>query len=145
MAGINVNCSDTGVEFRPAKESLNAFSRLRAPTCKRELQSFLGMLNTFRSWSIKVSSSSTHLRALLQKGATWNWDMYCEQEFNQIKNIISSIDFLSAFNVHLKTNLLVDTSREGIGYVLTQEKPEGDISVISPCQERQPRNTLETV
>ena len=28
MAGINVTCNDTGVEFRPATDALNAFSRL---------------------------------------------------------------------------------------------------------------------
>lgn len=130
MAGINVTCSDTGVELRPAKEALNAFSRLKSPTSKRELQSFLGMLNIFHSWDIEISASSTHLRTLLQKGAVWKCDMYYEQELTKIKQIISSLDFLAAFNVHLKTNLFVDTSREGIGYVLTQEKPEGKISVI---------------
>ena len=45
VAGMNVTCKDTGVEFRATEESLNAFARLREPTCKKELQSLLGMVN----------------------------------------------------------------------------------------------------
>ena len=66
---MNVTCSDTGVEFKATEESLNAFDRRREPTCKKELQSLLGMVNTFRSWNVKIAPNTTHLRALLQKGA----------------------------------------------------------------------------
>ena len=130
MAGISVKCSEKGMEFMPSKESMNAFSKLRAPTNRKELQSFMGMLNTFRTWSIKLSSSTTHLRTLLQKGATWIWTSYHETEFQQIKEIISSINFLTAFELGIKTNLLVDTSRDGIGYVFTRGGAEGDIKII---------------
>ena len=76
VAGMNVTCNDAGVEFRPAADSLNAFARLREPSCKKELQSLLGMVNTFRSWYVKIAPNTTHLRTLLQKGAVWKWDIF---------------------------------------------------------------------
>ena len=70
------------------------------------------------------------LRTLLQKGAVWKWDIYHQREFDRLKVMVSSLTFLEAFDVNLKTNLLVDSSREGIGYVLTQEHLDGRISII---------------
>ena len=130
VAGTNITCTKTGVEFRATQDSLNAFSRLREPTCKKELQSLLGMLNQFRAWDINISPNTSHLRVLLQKGARWSWSSYCQREFDCLKDMIASLTFLEAFNPKLKTNLLVDSSKTGIGYVLTQEDENGKISIV---------------
>ena len=102
VAGMNITCKDTGVEFRATEDSLNAFSRLREPTCKKELQSLLGMVNQFRSWDVNIAPNTTHLRALLQKGARWSWDSYCQKEFDSLKEMVSSLTFLEAFDVNLR-------------------------------------------
>ena len=65
VAGMNITCTETGVEFRATEDSLNTFSRLREPTCKKKLQSLLGMINQFRSWDVNIAPNTTHLRALL--------------------------------------------------------------------------------
>ena len=130
VAGVNITCTDTGIEFRATEDSLNAFSCLREPTCKKELQSLLGMVNQFRSWDVNIAPNTTHLRALLQKGAHWSWDSYCQKEFDSLKDMVSSLTFLEAFDVNLKTNLLVDSSKPGIVYILRQEHPDGRISII---------------
>ena len=90
----------------------------------------MGMVNTFRSWDIIIAASTTHLRTLLQKGAVLKRDIYHQREFDSVKQIVSSPTFLNAFDINLKTNLLVDSSKEGIGYVLTQENLDGKISII---------------
>ena len=112
---MNVTCNDTDAEFKPVANSLNAFARLREPSCKKELQSLLGMVNTFRSWDVKIAPNTAHLRTLLQKGAVWKWDIYHQREFDSLKEMVSSLTFLEAFDVNLMTNLLVDSSKEGIG------------------------------
>ena len=87
------------------------------------------MINQFRAWHIDIAPNTTHLRALLQKGARWSWDSYCQREFDCLKDMVASLTFLEAFDPKLKTNLLVDSSKTGIGYILTQEHEDGRISI----------------
>ena len=50
--------------------------------------------------------------------------MYLQQEFEEINKLLAHC-FLSAFRIGLTTILYLDTSTEGIRYILSQEFPEG--------------------
>ena len=56
----------------PDPDKIKSIREMQAPTSKKELQSFLGMINFLRKFSLNLSETTTKLRDLL-KSVHWLW------------------------------------------------------------------------
>jgi hypothetical protein len=76
---------EKGVEIDPKK--IESIKKVQAPTCKKELQRFLGKVNYLRrficNWSRKVNAF-TSLRA------EFTWRAKQQEAFDEIKNYLTS-------------------------------------------------------
>ena len=74
---------------------------------------------------------SAGLRPLLKKGNAWVWEKEHEEEFNKIKNLLTSPTVAEPFDNTKDTILLTDASRlHGLGYAVVQRNRKGELSMI---------------
>ena len=95
---------------------------------------------------------SAGLRPLLKKGNAWVWEKEHEEEFNKIKNLLTSPTIAKLFDDAKDTILLTDTSRlHGLEYALVQKNRKGVLLLIqcgsrslTPTQQRYATIELES-
>ena len=132
----------------PAK--VQALADFPAPHDVTSLRSFIGLATQLSTWTPDYAHSRFHLNKLLRKDTAWVWTERHQQEFLQIKNILANPAALVPFTHGLQTDLYVDASRKGFGYVLAQTQTSGNKSIIacgscaiSPAQSRYSATELE--
>ena len=100
--------------------------RVEAPTCKKDLQKFLGKVNYLRrfifNFSRKIDSFIPVLR--LKDKAEFTWGAEQQESFEKIKNYLSSPPVLKAPRRGVPFRLYVAAEDKIIGVVLTQETEE---------------------
>ena len=89
IAGENISCKEGSVKFRPSQEKLNALARLRSLRIKKEVQSLLGLVHQFNCLHCRTFSSTNHLRGLLRKHSNFEWNLYLQQEFEEINKLLA--------------------------------------------------------
>ena len=99
---------------------VEAIRRFPAPTCRRALQRFLGVVGYYRRFVPGYSTLLTPLTDLLQKGKKWAWNEACESAFSQVKDILCSQLVLRVPDFTRPFALAVDASQAGVGAVLIQ-------------------------
>ncbi len=104
----------------PPEAKVEAIRRFPAPTCRRALQRFLGVVGYYRRFVPGYSTMLAPLTDLLQKGRKWAWDEKCERAFKQLKDVLCSMPVLRAPDFSKPFALAVDASQEGVGAVLLQ-------------------------
>src|SRR6185312_6361563 len=94
-----------------------------APTCKKDLQKFLGKLNFLRRFifnlSGKIDSFTPILR--LKNEAEFTCGEEQQESFEKIENYLSSSPMLKASRRGVPFRLYVATEDRVVGVVLTQE------------------------
>ena len=60
--------------IRPTQLSVKKILEFKEPQDKRQVQRFLGLVNTLRHWSNKFNSNIPNIRSLVTKDATWTWN-----------------------------------------------------------------------
>ena len=99
----------------PYPSKIAAITNLSGPTNKKGIQSLLAMCTTFSKWSNKISFSTPHLRASTGKTAKFKWEDPHEDEFKEVKRLISELTVLALHDINLPTVLYVDWLEDGIG------------------------------
>lgn len=105
----------------------NVAAILRFPTPKREkdLQRFLGTVNTYRQYIPHFSDIALPLTKLLCKGSKWSWTEACEQAFRELKERMTEEPVLRIYDPSIPCTVYCDASAEGIGAVLKQPDDKG--------------------
>ena len=99
------------------------------PTCKKELQEFLGLI-TYLSAFIPYLADKTHtLRGLLKKDAPFLWEEHHKECFEKLKTVISQDSTLTYFNTTEIPVLQTDASMKGLGVALIQSKKKHCICI----------------
>ena len=96
IAGENISCKEGSVKFRPSQEKLNALARVRSLRIKKEVQSLLGLVHQFNCLHCRTFSSTNHLRGLLRKHSNFEWNVYLQQEFEEINKLLAHCFCLSS-------------------------------------------------
>ena len=104
----------------PPEAKVEAIRRFPAPTCRRALQRFLGVVGYYRRFVPAYSTLLAPLTALLRKGCKWEWSAECEKAFGGVKEVLCSLPVLRAPDFSRPFALAVDASQEGVGAVLMQ-------------------------
>ena len=99
------------------------------PKTKKQLQSFLGMINYYRRFIKDVAKISAPLNKLLQKNVRFIWTEECEQAFRLLIDALVSDPILSFPDFERKLLLHRDACETSIEYVLAQVKEDREKAI----------------
>ena len=114
-----------GGEVRPVHSKVEAILKYPAPTTRRELRRFLGMVGYYRSFCKNFSVVAAPLTDLLSTKRSFVWTEGSRVAFNQIKALLTTAPVLAAPNFTVPFVLAVDASDVGAGAVLMQGGKDG--------------------
>ena len=122
----------------PTPQKVKAIQKIAVPTKKKQLRSFIGMVNYYRDMWIRRSDILAPLTKLTSKEAKRQWTNEHQSAFDTIKKIVTEEtllvhpDFNEPFEIH------TDASKNQLGAVISQKgKPIAFYSKkLNPAQTR---------
>ena len=97
---------------------------MAAPSCKKEVQSFIGMINYLSKFSARLSELVLPIRELAKEKVVFNWGPEHQAAFKLVKKEIDTAPILAYYDPKKTTVLQTDASINGLGTCLLQdEKP----------------------
>lgn len=106
---------------RPDPEKIAGISDMPTPTCTKDVQRILGMVNYLAKFVPNMSTRTTALRKLLHEDIEWQWEAEHEREWQDIKKFLTEEPVLQFFDQDKKIRVSSDASKDGMGGVLLQE------------------------
>ena len=124
--------------IQPVAKKVEAIHAMKAPTNKRELRKFIGVVNYYRDMWIRRSEVLAPLSALTSKEAKWQWGPVEQNAFDTMKRIISKQTLLTYPDFNIPFEIHTDASHTQLGAVLSQRgKPIAFYSrKLNPAQTR---------
>ncbi len=116
---------------RPDPNKISAIQNLRTPSCIGDIRRFLGMANHLGKFSPRLADLTKPLRDLLSNKSHWCWDDTQQQAFEDVKRELSTSPVLALFDPSRETTLSADASSYGLGAVLLQKQPEGEMRPVA--------------
>jgi hypothetical protein len=112
---------EKGVEIDPKK--IESIKKVQAPTCKKELQRFLGKVNHLRRFICNLSGKVDVFTRLhwLKSGAEFTWLEKQQEAFDEIKIYFTSPPILQAPKSGVPFQLYIAAKQSVIGAILTQK------------------------
>ena len=96
-----------------------------------ELRRFLGMINQLSKFSPHLTDKTQSLRMPLSSKSHWVWGKEQELAFKKLKDSLTSSEVLAMYDPNLDTVVSADASAYGLGAVLRQKQPNGDLRPVS--------------
>ena len=115
----------------PNEQKIHAVKQFPKPTCCKEVQSFLGLVNFYRRHVPNLAVIARPLTALTRKDKSsgqsvpFVWDENCEAAFSKIKELLVSAPLLRPPDLSKHFYLWTDASCKGFGAVLEQCGDDG--------------------
>ena len=107
---------------KPAQSKVSAIVEMPALTCKKQVQSFIDMVNYLSKFSARLSELVDPIRELSKDKVPFNWGPEHQEAFNQMKKEIVRGPVPAYHNPKKETILQTDVSTKGIGTCLLQEQ-----------------------
>ena len=120
-----------GTGVRPDPEKVKAIRQMAPPTNVSELRRFLGLVNQQSKFSPHLADQTKPLRELLSKKNMWTWGPQQQQAFDGLKDSLSSSQVLAQYSVDRDTVISADASSYGLGAVIRQVQPNGQLRPIA--------------
>jgi transposase InsO family protein len=99
------------------------------PQTKKQLLSFLGFANYFRTFIPKFSSHEAQLRSLETRA--FKYTTADHQAFQYLRTAVTTDSSLASFEADAHTEVHVDASGTGLGAILIQRQASGSMRVVS--------------
>ncbi|KAM7309441.1 uncharacterized protein ISCGN_013072 [Ixodes scapularis] len=109
----------------PAPRKIKAVFKAPKPKSKKELQSYLGLVNFYRRFLPKMSTHLEPLHRLLRDGQQWAWKKEQDLAFQCSKELVVKAPVLVHFDPAKPVVLTVDASPYGVGAVLSHRGQDG--------------------
>ena len=106
---------------KPAQTKVSVITMMPEPSCKKEVQPFIGMINYLSKFSARLSELSEPIRELSKETILFNWGLEHGEAFNVIKKEIAKVLILAYYNPNKEMVLQTDTSIKGLGTCLMQQ------------------------
>ena len=107
---------------KPAKGKVQTIVEMPAPSCKKEVQFFIGMINFLSKFSPRLSELALPIKELAKEKVAFNWGPEYQAAFKLAKKGIAAAPIL-AYNDQKKTTVLqTDASINGLGACLLQDE-----------------------
>ena len=104
----------------PLPQKVNALRNIKPPQNKRQLRSFVGLINYYRDAWIRRSEALAPLTALTSDKAKWQWTQVEQDAFDTIKRIASTHVLLAFPNFNKPFEIYTDASKSQLGAAITQ-------------------------
>ena len=105
----------------PKLSNIQAILSFPMPHNKKNVRQFLGLSGYYRRFVPKYSEIAAPLTDLLKDKNSFKWDTACQDSFNKLRSILSSVPILTSPDFHKDFKLMTDASDLGVGAVLMQE------------------------
>ncbi|UYV65035.1 K02A2.6-like [Cordylochernes scorpioides] len=130
---IFLGCRIDAEGIHPTEEKCEAIKNFPKPENKKELQSFLGLLNFYSKFLKDRTTVLEPLHRLLNKRNCWKWKEVEDRAFREAKNLIQSDLVLTPYDARKPLVLACDASPFGVGAVLShvEEGMERSIAFAS--------------
>ena len=93
----------TTSRFKPAQSKVSAITEMSSPNCKKQVQSFIGMVNYLSKFSVRLLELAERIRELSKDKVLFNWGPEHQEAFKKMKREIARAAIL-AYNRSKKTN-----------------------------------------
>ena len=94
------------------------------PSSKKEVRSFIGMINYLTKFSPQLTELAEPIRELVKEKVPFNWGPEHQESFTMLKKELVRAPVLAYYNPQKETVLQTDTSTKVLGTCLLQdEKP----------------------
>ena len=110
--------------IHPEIGKVEAIKKFPVPNCRKEISSFLGMINYLARFISGLSAETEKLRKLLRPDTPWVWGKEQEDAFKTLKDLVSSDLVVAHFDIELETFLIVDAGPVGLGAILVQKQKD---------------------
>lgn len=117
--------------IRPTQEKVKAVLCAPTPKDKRQLKSFLGMINYYGKFLSQLSSVLHPLNNLLRKDTPWFWDSHCQNAYQEVKDMLAANVMLTHYDPEKPLQLGCDASPYGVGAVLSHVEQDGSTKPIA--------------
>ena len=122
--------------IHPDPEKLAAIAELEPPTDITGVRSLLGMVNHLGKFIPNLADLTKPIRDLLVKTNDWIWGEAQKSAFAEIKRVLQSNAVLKIYDPKKETLVSADASSYGIGAVILQRQPEGNVFRPIACASR---------
>jgi hypothetical protein len=109
----------------PITRHVEAVHNFPRPQDKKQLQSFLGLVNFYRRFIPAAAKVLLLLTDMLRTDQDWVWSSAMQHSFQLIKDTLTSVAVLAYPDPVAEVNLAVDASNTHIGMVLQQRDAGG--------------------
>ena len=124
--------------IKPLSKKVEAINNLAAPKTRKQVRSFVGMINYYRDMWIRRSEVLAPLTALTSVNAKWQWTDLEQNAFDTMKRILAREVLLSFPDFNKPFHIHTDASKIQLGAVISQnDKPIAFYSrKLNPAQTR---------
>ena len=120
---------DAGISM--SDDKVTAVMRWPMPTCKRDIQVFLGFGNFYRHFIFNYSKISVPLTSLLADSVRFEWSEQQEQAFQLLKEAFTSAPILVHFDHIHQTCVEMDASDWAVAGILSQKCDDGRLHPVA--------------
>jgi len=121
--------SEQGIS--PSHDHVDAIKTFPQPTTKKQMKSFLGLVNYFGSFIPNKSKLVKPLQKLTLPKSEFKWDADCQKAFDNIKDLMSNKPFLHYPNYNDTFYVMTDASDYAISAVILNKDKDNRMLPIS--------------
>jgi hypothetical protein len=111
--------STKGIVVDP--EKIKSIIEWSVPKDVEDIQSFMEITAYYHTFIKGFSKIAYLITSLQKKGTKFNWSQKCQDNFNKMKELLTTTPILKVTDLDKDFTVCVDASKEGLGGVLTQE------------------------
>ena len=115
----------------PDQDKVKAIIDMPEPTDVSGIRRFLGMINQLGKFTPHLAEITKPMRDILSKKNDWTWGHAQQMCFAQLKESLTSAPVLALYNANRETTLSADASSYGLGAVLLQKQPYGELRPVA--------------
>ena len=108
--------------IRPITSKVDAMRRIAPPKTRKQLRSFIGLINYYKDMWHKRSDTLAPLTRLTSKTVKWRWTHVEQKAFDDMKMILSREVLLKYPNFNKPFVIYTDASKLQLGAVITQDE-----------------------
>ena len=107
---------------KPSQSKVKVIQEMPPPQCKKQVQSFIGMVNYLSKFSACLSELVEPIHELSKEKVPFNWGLEHDDAFQLIKKEIMVAPILAYYNPNNSTILQTDASCKGLGAFFSKMK-----------------------